>query len=169
MEERTKEYWVKYLGLRPHPEGGFYAETYRSKGVIKREALPDDYSASRNYGTAIYFLLTDTSRSAFHRLASDELWFFHTGAAIHIHLLNDDGEHSVLKLGSDLEQGMSLQAIIPRNTWFAAEVIGPEDHGLVSCTVSPGFDFADFILANPTVLSKQFPHHIDLLQKFSPK
>lgn len=161
------QYWIEKLNMNKHPEGGYFKETYRSHETIGRECLPKRYNDARAYGTAIYFLLETDNISAFHKIKSDELWFFHTGDPVEIYLLQQDGLIT-LKLGHDPEQGETLQAILPAQTWFAARPQkGQYGFSLMSCTVNPGFDFDDFELAKRQELEQAFPAHKNLIRKLS--
>jgi uncharacterized protein len=159
----SAEYWIKHLQLFPHPEGGYYKETYRSKEVVVQMALPERFSGVRNFSTAIYFLLRSTDRSLFHRIKSDELWHFYAGGSLTIYVLNDGGLTTYL-LGSDVAHGQSLQVVIPANSWFGATVNEPESYVLSGCTVSPGFDFNDFELGSRDALLQQYPQHQALIR-----
>ena len=152
---------IDKLKLIPHPEGGFYKETYRSGHTIVNEK-----KENRHVCTAIYYLLEDEGRSLFHRIRSDELWFFHLGQALEIVLIQD-GHVTTIMLGNDIEKGELLQAMIPANTWFAARIKNADGFSLVSCAVSPGFDFADFDLAKRKDLFQQFPHLKEVIEKFT--
>ena len=160
------QYWIEKLNLQQHPEGGFYAETYRSKDRLHESKLPDRYKSPRVFGTSIYFLLTTESVSNFHRLNSDEIWHFHIGGAAKIHFIDKGGTHSEHLIGPDLESDQSLQVVIPKGTWFAAEVVDG-DFILVGCTVAPGFEFEDFELADRTELSSAYPQHQTLIGRFT--
>lgn len=162
----TAEYWIGQLNLTPHPEGGFYRETYRAREVIPPTALPTRYAAARSFGTAIYFLLRSGDRSVFHRLKSDEIWHFYEGSTICLYLLDHDGLRTI-RMGRALHVNESLQAVIPAGTWFAAEVESANSFGLVGCTVSPGFDFGDFEMATRQGLIDQFPAHEELMARFT--
>lgn len=155
--KHTAQYWIRKLKLRPHPEGGYYRETYRARLQIPQSTPGSRRAGSRASSTAIYFLLRRPDFSAFHRLRSDELWFLHDGGAVRLHLLRADGRYERLTLGTSAAGGAAPQAIIPARTWFAAEIVAPGRHALVSCTVSPGFDFADFELADRRALCRRFP------------
>ncbi|WP_306363772.1 cupin domain-containing protein [Nocardia sp. CC227C] len=124
------------LDLLPHPEGGWYRETWRSPV----EFTPPGYVGPRASATAIYFLLLPGEKSAPHTVASDELWLWHRGGPL---ALNIGGEEIVL--GPDVERGQRPQAIVPGGVSQAARPLG-DDYVLVSCVVAPGFDFADFRL-----------------------
>jgi len=162
---QSKEYWANKLGLVRHPEGGYYREIYRSDEKI--ESIPERYQSPRSFGTSIYFLLGSSDKSAFHRLKSDEIWFFHEGSPVVIHILFPDGTREDRIVGPHLEQGQHFQVLIPRGTWFAAKVIQPDSYVLVSCTVYPGFEFADFELANRWELIQKYPFHQSLIEEFT--
>jgi predicted cupin superfamily sugar epimerase len=144
---KTPEYWIRHLALLPHPEGGFYKETYRASESVSAAGLPARFGAARNFSTAIYFLLRSHDRSLFHRIKSDELWHYHAGGSLCIYILTDAGviTHT---LGPDIENGESLQIVVPANCWFGAKVAIENSYTLSGCTVAPGFDFADFELAD---------------------
>ena len=154
--------------MAQHPEGGYFTETYRSSEKLNQSQLPDRYSSDRVFGTSIYFLLTTESVSNFHKLNSDEIWHFHFGGMAKIHFLFEDGSYNAQLIGSDLESDASLQVTIPRGSWFAAEVING-DFILVGCTVSPGFEFEDFVLADQQELSSAYPAHKTLIERFTNK
>ena len=152
--------------LRAHPEGGYFAETYRSAELIQASSLPDRFNGSRNFSTAIYFLLEGNQFSAFHRIKSDECWHFYSGVGLHIYILYPGGSGEILKLGDDLQSGFSHQHVIPAGCWFASKPIDENGFSFVGCTVSPGFDFADFEMAEKEKLLSQYPKYkewIDML------
>ena len=163
----SADYWIHHLSLLPHPEGGFYKETYRASETIPEEALPERFTASRNFSTAIYFLLRSDDRSLFHKIKSDELWHFHKGDTLSIYALSDNGLTTYL-LGDNPEKGESLQVAIPANAWFGARITGNGNgYVLTSCTVSPGFDFRDFELANQRCLLSEFPMHHRIIHELT--
>jgi predicted cupin superfamily sugar epimerase len=133
------------LGLAPHPEGGWYRETWRS-GV---SSIPDGYPGARASATAIYFVLGPGEESSWHRVRSAELWLWHAGGPLVLRLGGDGerpGDRPVeLSLGPDVAAGECPQAVVPPGTWQSARPMGDAEV-LVSCVVSPGFDFADFEL-----------------------
>ncbi len=153
------------LGMQAHPEGGFYKETYRSEGVISPNNLPVEYEGSRNYSTAIYFMLTSEAFSAFHKIKQDEFWFFHQGTPITFHTISSKGEYNVQTIGNDIARGQLPQLVVKGGDWFAAEIESDNEFALVSCTVSPGFDFNDFVLATKKELTELFPKHEDIISK----
>lgn len=152
---------IRQLQLLPHPEGGYYRETYRAA-----QQLTTAENQPRSVSTAIYFLLEGTNKSHFHRIKSDELWFFHQGQPLEI-ILIQDGRPVTILLGLDFAAGAVPQAVIPAGTWFAARVLGETGFGLVSCTVAPGFDFADFELAERAALTREFPQLRELIAGFT--
>ena len=158
---------VKHFNMLPHPEGGYYKETYRSNGVIYSNSLDPEYKGERNYSTCIYFLLTSDVFSAFHRIIQDEIWHFYDGSPIHLHLITKDGAYSKTVIGRDIDQGEVPQFVVPGGAWFAATVVNPQDFSLIGCTVAPGFDFSDFELATRTELVNLFPHHKDIISKLT--
>lgn len=148
---------VKRFQLLPHPEGGYYKENYRSEETISHNALPQRFSSSRQFSTAIYFLLEQGNFSAFHRIQSDECWHFYAGQTLHVHVIHPNGQYELLKLGNDLAKGESFQSVVPAGSWFASETAEGGSFSFVGCTVAPGFDFADFELAKAEELVQQFP------------
>lgn len=143
---------IRNYKLLPHPEGGYYRETYRSPEIINVDGK------QRNTATAIYYLLNDGDKSNFHRLSSDEIWFFHEGEALEILTIDQRGDLIINTLGIDSELGSVPQLTIKAGTWFAARIKGGAGYSLVSCVVAPGFDFADFEMANKVRLCALFPH-----------
>lgn len=159
MEAKTAAYWIDKLKLEPHPEGGFYRQTYRADLILAKDALPPQFAGPRPASTAIYFLLDGENFSAFHRLRSDELWHFYAGSTLVVHVIDTEGEYSEIKLGSDLEAAEALQAVVKAGCWFASRVQDGKSFALVGCTVAPGFDFEDFELAKRAELAKAYPQH----------
>lgn len=160
-------FWIEKLGLIAHPEGGYFKETYRSDGEIEKEALPERYTGNRSFSTAIYFLLKGNEFSAFHRIASDEIWHFYAGSSVTIHMILPDGKLKQVIVGPDIEKGECFQGIIPAGAWFGARVNEPDNFTLVGCTVAPGFDFADFELGKEKELKELFPQHTELIKAMS--
>ena len=161
----TPQQLVSEYQLQPHPEGGYYLQTYCSPEMIPVDALPGRFTGNRYFSTAIYFLLEGNQFSSFHRIQSDELWHFYTGIGLHIYVLHTDGKGEVLKLGDDLANGYSFQQVVPAGCWFASKPISGNGFSFVGCTVAPGFDFADFELAEKKVLLKEFPQHEEWINK----
>jgi hypothetical protein len=157
---------IKELNLRPHPEGGYFCETYRSAETIGTGGLPDRYGGGRAFGTSIFYLLNSHDKSHFHRLKSDELWYFHLGATIVLHVIDPRQGYRPVELGPDLAGGEQLQWVIPAGSWFAAEVKGQTGFALAGCAVFPGFDFADFEMGNRYALLAEYPGLSEVIRKF---
>ena len=164
---KSAQYWIDKLNLIPHPEGGYYRETYRSELLIAREALPPQFTGPRLASTAIYFLLEGENFSAFHRLRSDELWHFYAGSPISVHVIDTEGGHSEIQLGDDPDAGDVLQAAVKAGRWFASRVRDPKTFALAGCTVAPGFDFADFELGKRAELVRIYPQHRKLIESLT--
>lgn len=167
MTDNSAEEIINTLGLARHPEGGWFRETYRATEAIPAAALPDRYGGARSFCTAIYFLLKKGEVSALHRINSDELWHFHAGTGLTIHVFSRGGEYRSLQLGADPCAGESFQAVVPAGCWFGAEVTGDGEYSLVGCTVAPGFDFADFEMADRQPLLRQFPSHASVVRRLT--
>ena len=162
MIDRIKQL-IDKLELYPHPEGGFYREVYRSEGVIKADCLEPEMSNERSYSTCIYYLLSSSDFSAFHRIKQDELWHHYEGSSLRIHILLPDGSYNYRDLGNDLDNDQHPMVMVPAKAWFAAEVMQKDSYTLCGCTVAPGFDFADFELANKEELKSQYPNNKKLI------
>ena len=158
---KDSAYWIRKLRLEPHPEGGYYRQTYRADLVL--EGLPRQFSGPRAASTAIYFLLEGENFSAFHRLRSDEVWHFYLGATVTVHVIEAEGRYTQVQLGSDPEAGGVLQAVVKAGCWFASQMKDGKSFALVGCTVAPGFDFEDFELAERDRLVELYPQHRDVI------
>lgn len=150
---------ISNLQLQPHPEGGYFKETYRSAESFPAAYLPDRFTGQRHFSTAIYYLLEQGDFSAFHRIASDECWHFYAGGRLHIHCIFSNGSYTCIKLGNNLAAGEVFQFVVPAYTWFASEPAPGSSFTLTGCTVAPGFDFSDFEMAKKEVLLHQYPHY----------
>lgn len=158
------ERYVADFGMLPHPEGGYYVSTYRNDIVWHRNESPivgDD----RPLATAIYYLLPSGQVSRFHSLQSDEIWFFHDGCPLVIHTFSLNNEYKARYLGLDTEKGHQPQVLITPHTVFGAEPLGDDSFSLVSCVVSPGFDFSDFTFADKELLKSRFPEQAGLIDR----
>lgn len=137
---------IDSLGLQPHPEGGWFRETWRSDVALN----PEGYPGERASATAIYFLLGAGDESRWHVVRSAEIWLWHQGAPLHLQLGGEgetpDEGPTTLTLGPDVAGGQIPQAVVPPRVWQRARPVDREGETLVSCVVSPGFDFADFRL-----------------------
>lgn len=144
---------IKLLGLEPHPERGYYRQTYRAALDVNSAA-----GAPRAASTAIYFLVTASEPVTYlHRLRSDEIFHFYEGGPLEIVRLYPGGEWDVARLGTNLEAGERPQIVMPAGTWFGTALVAGASHCLVGCTVAPGFDFADFELAEGPELETRYP------------
>lgn len=155
---------IQQYCLLPHPEGGWYKETYRSEEKINAAALPERFSGSRSFATAIYFLMESGNFSAFHRIKSDECWHFYAGGTLEVYIIDANGQLSIIPLGNQIDKGEYFQFVVPANCWFASKPAQGVSYSFVGCTVSPGFDFEDFELAKEEDLASQYPNHAALIK-----
>lgn len=151
---------VQALGLTPHPEGGYYRETFRAALAL---AAPQ---GTRAAATAIYFLLPAGSFSALHRVRSDETWHHYDGDPVELYTIRDDGAAQVVRLGNDLARGDRPQVVVPAGMWQAAVPVG-DRFALCGCTVAPGFDFADFEMPSRAELVARFPESRELVERLT--
>jgi hypothetical protein len=151
MNSRIQEL-VSKLELLPHPEGGFFKELYRSE----EEIVPINIGEKRSLSTSILFLITKGNASHFHSIASDEIWYFNEGAPLKVHCYNEERGYWCQKIGLDIANGELPQYTVPKGTIFGSETDG--DYSLVSCMVSPGFDFRDFNLYTTSEMQSKKSH-----------
>jgi predicted cupin superfamily sugar epimerase len=161
-EQKNARYWINHLSLNPHPEGGFFREVYRSSEEIAHTSLPSRFSGARNFSTSIYYLLEKGDFSAFHRIKSDETWHFYRGGALDLHILND-GAYQLIVIGADVANSNHLQYTVQAGAWFASQPSAGSWYSLVGCTVSPGFDFADFEMAKREELEREYSKQISII------
>ncbi len=159
----TADDWIAHLRLVPHPEGGYFRRGYTAELTLD---FPDR-SGSRPVATAIFYLLKGDQHSRLHRLKSDELWHFHLGSALTLHCLDRREGYVATKLGADPAASQHLQIAVRAGCWFGATVDDPAGFSLLGCTVAPGFDFADFELANRATLIHQYPQHAALIERLT--
>lgn len=153
---------IDLLDLQSHPEGGWYAETFRSPVWV---SLPD--GRERSAVTSIHFLLEAGMFSAWHRVSSDEIWHFQQGNPLELVTIDPCGVVSTTMLGTDLAGGMRTHHVVPSGWWQAARPVGREGHTLMVCTVSPGFDFADFEMPDRQELLGLLPGQRNLILEFT--
>jgi uncharacterized protein len=163
--KHTAAYWKERLELTAHIEGGAFSEVYRADLTIAKEALTEGHGGTRNIMTSIYFLLEYGEFSAFHRIASDELWHHYDGGTLLIYEVDTMGNLVVHKLG--LDENAAPFAAIKAGSWFGSRVEEPGTYALCGCTVSPGFDFADFELAERSKLVIEFPQHEQIITQLT--
>jgi uncharacterized protein len=156
---------INQFDLQSHPEGGWYKQTYRSTEYISAAALPGRFRGDRPFSTAIYFLLEEGNFSAFHRIKSDECWHFYLGDPLEIYVLQQNGELTVTTLGNDINKDYLFQFVVPADCWFASRPAPGSQYCFVGCTVAPGFDFADFELANAEHLISKYPQHTTIIKE----
>jgi predicted cupin superfamily sugar epimerase len=148
---------VELLGLRPHPEGGYFGEAFRS--CIEIEAP----WAARAALTSIHYLLSRADFSSFHRLRSDEILHNYRGAPVTIEVITPEGNNRQVVIGD----GKRWQAAIGAGAWFAAHVQRPDTYALVGCDVAPGFTYEDFEIGKRAALIRSFPHHRALIERWT--
>jgi len=159
---------IARLGLAKHPEGGYYREIYRSEESIATENLPQRFSGGeRSLSTAIYFLLSGEDFSALHRIKSDEVWHFYAGGTLLIHVLDQSGQYTRHRMGNACDGDVYFQVVVRAGCWFGASLEKPGTFALVGCTVSPGFDFRDFELAERGALLRLFPEQEKLIARLT--
>ncbi len=149
----TAEDYIRELALELHVEGGYFREL-----LLARQTVPHGEEAARPLYSSILFLLREGEVSHLHRLTVDEIWYFHDGAPLSIHVLSPGGEHAVRTLGRDAARGEALQVLVPAGSWFGAEM---ENAGfaLVGCLCAPAFSYGDFELMTQARLAELFPQH----------
>jgi uncharacterized protein len=167
MGNAMRDMLIERFRLAPHPEGGYYSETFRSADSVRRDGLPDE---TRSASTAIYYMLCDGAYSAWHRIKSDEVWHFYAGDPIDIHVINGNGELVTHRLGNALGAPDAVfQAVVLAGQWFAAELCDPSTFALVGCTVAPGFEFSEFELGDARELAAKCRQHEDLIDRLRPR
>lgn len=165
MIKPTASFWIHELLLQPHAEGGYFRETGHSPELIVTDDRRERYLYSN-----ILFLLTAGNPSHFHRLKSDEAWYFHEGSTLTIHLLHPDGRYEAVRMGRHPEKGELFQFTVPKGVIFGSSIEGSSgDYALVSCLVSPGFDYNDFELLTYDALIKTYPDYGSILEKLAYK
>jgi len=160
-------YWIRKLGLKEHPEGGYYAPAYRSRELLAKDCLPERFSGARAVASSIHYLLAKGQFSAFHRIESLEFWQFCTGSPLLLHVLDKEGGLTEMRLGGDPERGELYQRVVEPGCWFGAEVAGPGEFSLINCIVAPGFDFEDFELARREELISLYPQHRTVIERLT--
>jgi predicted cupin superfamily sugar epimerase len=176
--QRQRDELIQRFDLLPHPEGGYYRETYRAGLRVTRcdagvgDPVHGSDSGSHAASTAIYYLLCDGAYSAWHRIRADEIWHFYTGDPIEIHVLGADGALVSHRLGNPLETAnhstnVMFQVVVGAGDWFAAgRVEASHGFALAGCTVAPGFEFAEFEIASLDTLLASYPQHEDVIRQF---
>lgn len=158
---KTKEQWLQELSMEAHIEGGYFKEIARSNEQIEIN------QKQRALYSSIYFLLDDTNPSNFHRLTADEIWYFHDGDALTVHMITPEGKYQTVCLGRATDKGDVLQYTVPKNTIFGSSVETKNGYALVSCMVSPAFEYEDFELFKRADLMKQFPQYQSIIERLT--
>lgn len=162
----TADYFIQKLDMTPHPEGGFFKENEASSDHTLVTNDETGTSKSRKLWTSIYFLLRDGEVSNFHRLDSDEMWYYHAGSSLTIYVITPEGELLTRELGLDMEKGEQPQVLVPKGSIFGS-AMNKEGYALVGCMVSPGFVFEDFELFDRADLLKNYPQYKETIIKLS--
>jgi predicted cupin superfamily sugar epimerase len=155
---------VDLYEMTPHPEGGYFKETYRSVGKIFSSSDQEKFQSERHFSTAIYFLLPSGAKSKLHRIASDEVWHFYLGGPMTVVQIFPSGEIKKVVLGQDLKNAQRVQHTVPAGCWFGGFPNPGTDFSFVGCTVAPGFEFQDFQMGDPDELLRLYPHAKELIQ-----
>jgi uncharacterized protein len=161
---------IDRLGLVPLTiEGGYFRETYRAPLTLAVGALPSEYGGDRNVSTCIYYLLTPETFSAIHRVKSDEIFHFYAGDAVEMLQLWPNGETKVVVIHNDLAANCEPQVVVPAGVWQGCRLIPGGNWALMGCTVAPGFDYADFELADRVELLALHPKYSVLITALTAK
>jgi uncharacterized protein len=151
---------VKRLGLKKHPEGGYYKRIYTADMIVNVAG----YDGPRHISTAIYYMLVGDQFAAFHRIKSDELWHHYTGGSLTLYAINNE-KLSKIKMGKS--RGEVPVVAIKANTWFAASLNDKKSYCLLGCTVSPGYDDRDWELGKRNELIKMYPQHRTIIERYT--
>ncbi|HEC2145242.1 TPA: cupin domain-containing protein [Staphylococcus delphini] len=148
--------WVRHLELTPHPEGGYYRQTI----------LSPDTTNGRPHYSSIYFLLEDKNISHFHRIDADEIWYYHAGETLTIHMIFPDHTYRAVQLGPNVADGDVLQYVVPKGTIFASSIERENAFAIVGCMVQPAFQFEHFELFTQAELLAWYPEHEEIIRKY---
>jgi len=159
---KNAKYFIKKLDMIKHPEGGYYKESFTSNEVID----VNNGKAKRKLWTSIYFLLQTGEVSHFHKLESDELWYYHGGSSLTIYMIDMEGNFITKKLGLNIDKGEQPQVLVPKGFIFGS-AMNNKGYALVGCMVSPGFDFEDFKLYSRKELLELYPQYTDIIYKLT--
>ncbi len=165
MIDKTE--FIEKLSLQNHPEGGYYSQTYRSPITLNGKFLGLDKSEYRNLASSIYFMLSDSEVSHFHRLKSDEIWYYQGGETLVIAVIDKYGVLTKHRLGLDILNDESPQIMVPAGSIFGSYIESGSGTSLVGCMVSFGFDFVDFEMFTGDELQQLYPEHRDIIKKLT--
>jgi uncharacterized protein len=160
----TVEELISRLSLQALPrEGGFFRETYRAKGAVPAEILGGQYTGPRNFGTAIYYLLTPQTFSAMHLLPGEEIFHFYLGDPVEMLQLRQDGTGELIVIGAELDRGMRPQVLVPGGVWQGSRMLPGGRVALLGTTMAPGFDPADYIHGDRETLAVRYPEFAEII------
>ncbi|CAM2076924.1 cupin domain-containing protein [Clostridium cuniculi] len=154
---KNAEYYIKNLEMIPHVEGGYFKESFLSE---------DNVRENKKLWSSIYFLLRTGEVSNFHRLKSDELWYYHDGEALTIYMITPEGDFITKQLGTDIENGESPQVLVPKGYIFGS-AMNKEGFSLVGCMVAPAFEYEEFELFEREYLLNLYPKYKDIILKLT--
>ncbi len=154
---KSAEYYIKNLNMDPHIEGGYFKESFISNDELKQD---------KKLWSSIYFLLRTGEVSNFHRLKSDELWYYHDGEALTIYMITPEGELVTSQLGKDIENGETPQILVPKGCIFGS-AMNNNGYSLVGCMVSPAFEYNEFELFKREYLLELYPNYKDIIIKLT--
>ncbi|ENK0838681.1 MULTISPECIES: cupin domain-containing protein [Clostridium] len=163
---KDANYFIEKLDMTAHPEGGYYKESFISAENITDSDLTTTFEDKRILWTSIYFLLRNGEVSNFHRLKSDEMWYYHSGSPLTIYMITPEGEFITEQLGLDIEKGEKPQVLVPKNYIFGS-AMNNKGYALVGCMVSPGFEFRDFELFERDTLLNLYPKYKETIEKLT--
>jgi predicted cupin superfamily sugar epimerase len=170
MTRPTVEQLIAHFQLETLPvEGGIFRQMYRSRTILRANALPGDYASDKPAGTAIVFLYTpdEDSFSALHKLPTDEVYHFYLGDPVRLLLLHEDGRSERITLGQDVLSGQHVQFTIPAGTWQGSLMIPGGDFALIGMTMAPGYTSSDYLGGDRVDLIEQYPHEADLITRLT--
>lgn len=163
----TAEEIIRVLDLKQLPgEGGFYRETWRSAHSLPPSVLPEGYYNDHVLDTCIFYLITPETFSEMHKLPGPEIWHFYLGDPAEQIRISPDGEITETVLGQDITQNHQLQAVVPANTWQGTRLAADGKFALFGTTMSPGFEFSDYMPGNREELLHKYPHQKTIIQKY---
>ena len=158
---------IEKFKLEAHPEGGYFYENYRCSGKVNISNFWKGAKGFRSYSTGIYFLLDKNQFSAFHRIKQDEMWHFYAGSTLLLHMINEEGNYKLVKIGNNIIEDNFFQYVVPSGTWFSSEVEDKNSFSFCGCTVSPGFDFKDFEMPSRKKLLSKFPNQQKIITRLT--
>lgn len=162
---RNAAFWIEHLQLIRHPTAGYYKVVYESS-----ENLINKENQVRRAHTSIYYLLESHEIGYWRNIKSDETFHFYAGSDLTLHLIKMDGALQQIKMGNlSADQTAQFQYTVPANTWFALEVTQKNSYSLVACSVTPGFDYSDYEILEPSHMLSAFPQHAKIIHQFGLK